>query len=209
MACRSRRLPPQNPRFLEHGLGFLLRHPVLPSSFPDREELLMPYFDTETTGLLLPQAAPLNSQPYIVELCIIQDDGSIFHTLVKPPIPIPAEVTRIHGVDDGKVASAPPFAEIAPFVIGLLRDQKVSAYNASFDANVLRYELKRLGLTMPSIRWHDPMHDAQMNTGKRWKQADLYAALTGQKMINAHNALADTQALKVICETLAAKSQRI
>lgn len=167
------------------------------------------YFDLETTGLLLPQAAPLNSQPYIVELCLIMDDGAIYHTLVKPPVAIPAEVTRIHGVDDGKVIGAPTFAEIAGDVLTLMQNQKVSAYNASFDANVLRYELMRLGRVMPSIRWHDPMHDAQMETGKRWKQADLYAALTGQKMINAHNALADTQALKVICETLTAKSQRI
>lgn len=168
----------------------------------------MPYFDTETTGLLLPQAAPLNSQPYIVELCIIQDDGSIFHSLVKPPIPIPAEVTRIHGVDDAKVIGAPTFAELAPFVASLLTGT-VRAYNASFDANVLRYEFMRLGKVMPSIRWVDPMHTAQMDTGKRWKQADLYAALTGQKMVNAHSALADTQALKVICEALDAKRLRV
>jgi DNA polymerase-3 subunit epsilon len=167
------------------------------------------YYDCETTGLLLPQAAPLNSQPYIVELCLITNDGAIYHTLVKPPISIPAEVTRIHGIDDAKVISAPTFAEIADDVLTLMKGQRVHAYNASFDANVLRYELMRLGRVMPSIHWIDPMMAAQMETGKRWKQADLYAALTGQKMVNAHNALADTQALKVICEALEAKRLRI
>jgi len=168
------------------------------------------YLDTETTGLLLPQAAPLDAQPYIVEICILGDDKcEPFHTLVKPPIPIPVEVSRIHGITDADVALAPSFAQIADVVTRLISGQMVNAYNASFDSNVLRYEYMRLGLVMPVAHWHDPMHDAQMDTGKRWKQADLYAALTGQKMVNAHSALADTRALKVICEALAAKRPRI
>lgn len=166
------------------------------------------YLDTETTGLLLPQAAPLDAQPYIVELCILSDDLE-YHTYVKPPIAIPPEVTRIHGITDAMVATAPSFAEIANIVANFVIGQTLRAYNASFDQNVLRYEFMRLGHVLPPARWHDPMHDAQMDTGKRWKQADLYAALTGQKMVNAHSALADTRALKVICEALAAKRPRI
>ena len=165
------------------------------------------YLDTETTGLLLPQAAPLDAQPYLVEICILGSDFE-YHRLVKPRIPIPAEVTRIHGIDDAKVAGAPSFADIVNEISDLISGQMVNAYNASFDLNVLRFEYMRLGLVMPVAHWHDPMHDAQMDTGKRWKQADLYAALTGSKLVNAHSALADTRALKIICETLAQRRQK-
>ena len=165
------------------------------------------YADTETTGLLLPQVAPLASQPYLVEICILSDDFE-FHSLVKPPIPIPPEVSRIHGITDAMVQDAPTFAGIADTIIYHLQGQLVNAYNASFDQNVLRYEFKRLGMILPVSHWHDPMHDAQMDTGKRWKQAELYAALTGQKLEKAHSALHDTRALKVICEALAARRAR-
>lgn len=167
------------------------------------------YFDLETTGLLLPQAAPMVSQPYIVELCLIIDDANLYHTLVKPPIPIPAEVSRIHGITDEAVANAPTFSEIAGQVYQMMNGHTLRAYNASFDANVLRFEYQRLNHVAPVCHWQDPMHTAQMETGKRWKQADLYAALTGTKMVNAHSAKADTQALKIICEALDARRLRI
>jgi DNA polymerase III epsilon subunit-like protein len=171
---------------------------------------MLPLFlDTETTGLLLPQAAPLETQPYIVEICILgQDDCEPFHSLVKPPIPIPVEVSRIHGITDADVKDAPTFKQISEVISRLLIGRTVKAYNASFDQNVLRFEFMRLGRVLPPAHWHDPMHDAQMDTGKRWKQADLYAALTGQKMVNAHSALADCRALKVICETLEARREK-
>lgn len=167
------------------------------------------YFDTETTGLLLPQAAPLASQPYIVELCLVIANDDVFHTLVKPPIPIPPEVSKIHGITDEKVANAPTFAEIVAGLASMISGQTIRAYNASFDANVLRYEFMRVGRVMPVVHWHDPMHMAQYDTGKRWKQADLYAALTGKKLVNAHSALADALALKEICEALAARKANV
>jgi len=60
----------------------------------------------------------------------------------------------------------------------------------------------RLGRPLPPAHWFDPMHTAQYETGKRWKQADLYAALMGKELLNAHDAIADTLALKEICEAL-------
>jgi DNA polymerase-3 subunit epsilon len=160
------------------------------------------YLDTETTGLLLPQAASLDAQPYIVELCILSDTGDKLHTLLRPPVSIPPEVTKIHGVSDETVAGAPTFAEMADEIAAWMQGHVIRAYNASFDQNMLRYEFKRLGRVLPVAHWQDPMHMAQMDTGKRWKQADLYAALTGKKLVNAHNALADTLGLREICEAL-------
>ena len=163
--------------------------------------------DTETTGLLLPQAAPLESQPHIVEICFIYLGGE-FHSFVKPPVSIPSEVSRIHGITNETVMNSPSFSEIASEVCGIMQGNLVHFYNASFDSNVIRYELMRLGKILPPCSFVDPMHDAQMDTGKRWKQADLYAALTGSKLVNAHSALADTRALKIICETLAQRRQK-
>src|SRR3989344_2971103 len=62
-------------------------------------------FDTETTGIS-------SASDCIVEIAAVAFDEEFeqrtFATLVKPPIPIPREVIRIHGIDDTMVADAPP-----------------------------------------------------------------------------------------------------
>src|SRR4051794_37874012 len=69
--------------------------------------------DTETTGL-----DPVTAR--IVEIAAVRivggrvDAATTLRRLVRPPAPIPAAASRIHGIDDAKVANAPAFAEIWP-----------------------------------------------------------------------------------------------
>ncbi len=86
--------------------------------------------DTETTGL--------GTDAEIVEISVVDCAGNILlDTLVKPSKSIPAEATAIHGITDEMVANAPTWGEVLPHVVELTRNGWV-AYNASFDARMLR-----------------------------------------------------------------------
>ncbi|MEG4353446.1 3'-5' exonuclease [Microcoleus sp. LAD1_D5] len=86
--------------------------------------------DTETTGLVRAE---------IVEIAIINHCGEmLLDTLIKPSIPIPAEVTDIHGISDTMVADAPTFPEVYP-TDAALKDKRVLIYNSAFDIKILNY----------------------------------------------------------------------
>jgi len=63
----------------------------------------------------------------------------LLDTLVKPSIPIPAEVTEIHGITDEIVADAPNFPEVYPRIAEVLENKRILIYNAQFDIKILNY----------------------------------------------------------------------
>lgn len=87
--------------------------------------------DTETTGL---------DWAEIVEVAVIDCDGNpLIDTLVKPSQSIPTEATKIHGIGDCDVLSAPSFPEVYPQIKQVLNDRIVLIFNAPFDVGVLNY----------------------------------------------------------------------
>ncbi len=66
--------------------------------------------DLETTG-------PINEQNYVIDIGIVLvEDGKItrsFQSLVRPPVPIPASITRLTGIKDEDLTGAPVFKDIA------------------------------------------------------------------------------------------------
>lgn len=99
--------------------------------------------DTETTGLY-------NAQ--IVEIAVVRADGeTLLNSFVRPSIPIPAEVTRIHGIDDKVVENAPTFPEVYAQIVEAIAGRKIIIYNSGFDTRILNYccdihGLQRLGI---------------------------------------------------------------
>jgi DNA polymerase III subunit epsilon len=88
------------------------------------------YLDTETTGL--------DGRAEIVEIAILDWDGtSLFYSLVKPRFPIPAAVTRIHGITDAHVVNAPTWADLWPQLQGILHGRTIGIYNADFDLRMM------------------------------------------------------------------------
>ena len=73
------------------------------------------FFDLETTGMNI-------AQDRIVEISylkIFPDQSEEIKTFrVNPEIPIPAEITAIHGISDDDVKDAPKFKEVAQTQIG-------------------------------------------------------------------------------------------
>lgn len=96
-------------------------------------------FDCESTGF--PPGGRL------IEIAAVSffSDGTEpvtpFHRLVRPPVPIPTEITELTGLTDGIVADADP----APVVISafrqwLPRDAVAVAHNLCFDLAILATE---------------------------------------------------------------------
>jgi DNA polymerase III subunit epsilon len=113
------------------------------------------YYDTETTGVR-------PEKDRIIEIAGYDPlNGKQFEKLVNPGIPIPEEVTAIHGITNEMVATAPTFAEIGEAFIEFCSGECVliAHNNDGFDKHFLVHEGKRHGLTLPawpmldSLRW--------------------------------------------------------
>ena len=161
-------------------------------------------FDTETTGLLKPESANLELQPYITEIYCVKIDESFqiieeIDTFVKPPIPIPPEVVKINNINDEMVKDAPVFpllySRLAKFFTGV---DVVVAHNLPFDIGILLNELRRID-KVTKFPW--PRHqictvEKTMHLkGHRLKLAQLHQIALGKGFKDAHRAKQDVFAL--------------
>lgn len=69
-----------------------------------------------------------------------------FDELVNPEVPIEENVTRIHGISNRDVLSAPKFSEIAEIIQRFVGDSVLVSHNTGFDIPLLCEELCRAGL---------------------------------------------------------------
>lgn len=102
------------------------------------------FIDCETTG-----KDPQKDR--IVEIAILKmfPNGNVESKvkLVNPGIPIPAEVTEIHGITDEIVATAPKFKQIAKAMYDFIKGCDIGGYNSNrFDIPLLTYEFERAGI---------------------------------------------------------------
>jgi DNA polymerase-3 subunit epsilon len=101
-------------------------------------------FDTETTGLD-PRKGDRLVEIAAVELVNHIPTGRTFHAHINPERPVPAEATRIHGLDDAFLRDKPLFAAIAGDFLEFIADATLIAHNASFDITFVNAEFARLG----------------------------------------------------------------
>ncbi len=106
-------------------------------------------FDLETTGL-----SPAFN--HIVEVGAVRFsfDGTELgrmQELVNPGSPIPAEVTKVHGITDEMVSSAPSIKEVLKQFFEFIDSDNtiLIAHNASFDVSFLSHSVTKTGLPIP------------------------------------------------------------
>lgn len=91
-------------------------------------------FDFETTGLSVDDC-------YILELGAVKiEKGKLtdaFESLVKPPVPIPEEITKLTHITPEMVENAPPYELVLADFYKFTRGCVLSAYNIEFDAKFL------------------------------------------------------------------------
>lgn len=149
-------------------------------------------FDLEATGLNV-------THDRIVEIAVVKiaPDGTTtnFNRRVNPGVPIPKEVSEIHGIYDEDVKDAPTFKDILPELEAFLENCDFAGYNSNkFDLPMLAEELLRAESNFDlSTRKHI---DVQ-NIFHKMEQRTLVAAYKfycQKELNNAHNALADAEA---------------
>ena len=98
--------------------------------------------DVETTGTGA-------SYGKITEIAIILHNGvavtETYTTLIDPECNIPWNITRLTGITNEMVASAPKFYEVAKKIVELTAGKAFVAHNAMFDYSFVKEEFKRLG----------------------------------------------------------------
>ncbi len=178
-------------------------------------------FDTETTGL--PDfRAPVDAQgqPWPCQIAgILFDENrkrrATLEIIVKPPVSLSPELTKIHGLDDAIVAACgySPLVGCNMFYRLLSKADMVVAHNLDFDMRIMRgasmragfsnddfFTSKQLFCTMkkstdivkcpPS----EKMKAAGRHGYKNPSLAEAYRHFHGRDFSDAHTALADAEA---------------
>lgn len=143
--------------------------------------------DLETTGL------DHDPKVEVIEVAIIDHTGAILlNSLVKPQGSIPPGASRVNGIYDADVVSAPSFDEVYPHLVRLLSGQRVVAYNYTFEQRVLATVYQRHQKPAIESDWRCAMRSYTAFRGQRnffkLVEACRYERLPSD---NAHRALGD------------------
>lgn len=149
-------------------------------------------FDLEATGLDV-------TNDRIVEIAIlrIDKDGSTYEysKRVNPQIPIPEEVSLIHGIYDKDVAGEKAFTDLASEIVDFLGDADLAGYNSNkFDIPLLAEEFLRAGSSFDissrkQIDVQNIFHKMEQRT-----LVAAYAFYCQKELVNAHQAMSDVVA---------------
>lgn len=160
-------------------------------------------FDTETTGLTKPIPTDIKFQPFMTEIFCFKIDDNFnqigeFETMVKPPIPISKEITKITGITNEDVEGAPTFFEIYNRLYTFFSDVDiVVGHNVAFDIDVVHYELMRHDLDKKFCypkRHICTVESSYSLENKRLNLQKLHVKLFGKEFEEAHRARNDVMA---------------
>jgi len=154
--------------------------------------------DTETTGL-----SPQNGDK-MVEIGAIEishrdmQQTRTFHQYINPQRNIPAEVVRIHGIDDERVMDEPTFKDIAQDFLDFIQGGTLVIHNAPFDLGFIMSELEECGL--PNIHTIPVIDTLEMAKKQYPRQRNNLDALCDRLKIERghrelHGALLDSELL--------------
>lgn len=168
-------------------------------------------FDTETTGMLVKGAKPDNvNQPHIVQLGMIlySQVGQVLaehNILVKCPIPIPPDATKIHGITDDMVQKygVPLTTAINLFHHYAGIAELLVAHNLAYDFGVIQAAQERTKLFQPFTAAHCTMLanvercalPSKWGRDYKWPTLqELHINLFKEPFSGAHDAMADVRA---------------
>ena len=148
--------------------------------------------DTETTGLDPRKARVIELAGVRLQAGKLQAGGQ-FRQLLRPADdPIPAETTRIHGIDNAMVAEAPMFADVWPRFDAYLGQAVVIGHTVGFDLAMLKRECDLAGLPWVRPRTLDTRLLAQIAAPELAGYAlEKLAAWLGVDVVERHSALGD------------------
>ncbi|HOW52775.1 MAG TPA: 3'-5' exonuclease [bacterium] len=146
--------------------------------------------DFETTGL------DFAKEDRIVEIGAVKwrdhTITGIYDALVNPGRPIPAEVTKVHGITDSMVAHAAPLEVAIPELLDFIGDDLVVMHNVEFDSGFLSAQMKLLGIER-ELQYYDTLPAARKKFlgSPNYRLATLKNFLNLKQLGTMHRALAD------------------
>jgi DNA polymerase III subunit epsilon len=148
--------------------------------------------DLETTGMNI-------ATDRIVEIALLKVniDGSEEEKLMRinPEMPIPPEVSQIHGIYDEDVKNEPTFRQVAKTLSKFIEGCDLCGFNSNrFDIPLLAEELLRADIDI-DLKKHKFI-DVQAIFHKMEKRtlAAAYKFYCSKDLVDAHSAMADTKA---------------
>ena len=155
--------------------------------------------DLETTGMNI-------ATDRIVEIALIKIsiDGKEEEKLMRinPEIPIPAEVSKIHGIYDEDVKDKATFKEVAKTLAKFIEGCDLCGFNSNrFDIPLLAEEFLRADVDI-DLKKHKFI-DVQAIFHKMEKRtlAAAYKFYCKKELVDAHSAMADTKATYEVLES--------
>jgi DNA polymerase-3 subunit epsilon len=152
------------------------------------------FVDIEATGL-----NPRRSRIVDFGVLKLYPDGThkAYDTLVNPGVPIPSQVSVVHGITDAMVADAPTWATVGPVVAAGLQGADLAAYGGRYDQDILRAEMARHQIAhgLDDSRLVDPLRLWQKQEPRTL--ADFLKRFGGVTEATSHRAGKDVAALVV------------
>lgn len=155
--------------------------------------------DIETTG-------GNSKRDKITEIAIIIIDNTgiieTYTSLINPGRSIPVEISRITGITDDMVRTAPKFFEIAKKVVSLTDDTIFVAHNVRFDYSFIREEFKSLGYTYSKKLLCTVQLSRKFFPGLKSYSLGNLIAHFNLKVTNRHRAYDDAMATSIIFQSI-------
>jgi len=155
--------------------------------------------DIETTG-------GLSKRDRITEIGIVIHDGDeitdMYETLINPERSIPANITRITGINDDMVKEAPKFYEIAKKIVEMTEDTIFVAHNVRFDYSFIRHEFENLGYTFSKKQLCTVRLSKKVFPGLNSYSLGSLIRHFGIAVTSRHRALEDARATAIIFDKM-------
>lgn len=145
----------------------------------------------------------------VIEVAIIIHDGESeltrFDSLINPDMSIPPYISKLTGIQNEMVSTAPYFFEIAREIVELTENCIFVAHNVRFDFNFIRVEFERLGFSYSRSRL------CSLKLARNALELNSYGMDSLIKHFNIevenrHRAMGDAQALAEIFPILLSNS---
>jgi len=147
--------------------------------------------DVETTGLEA-------GTDEVIEIAAVKFAGDqvleTFQKLVKPRHTLPLKITRLTGITDVMLATAPRFSEVAPDLVRFVKSYPLVGHSVGFDLKMLQAQ---------GMRFPQPAYDTFDLATLLMPQAPAYrlgtlAATLGIAQDEAHRALSDADVARQV-----------
>lgn len=150
------------------------------------------FLDLETTGINI-------VTDRIVEIALIKInlDGSEEEKLMRinPEMPIPEEVSQIHGIYDEDIKNEPTFKEVAKTIAKFLEGCDLGGFNSNrFDIPLLAEEFLRADIDIDFKKRKFIDVQAIFHKMEKRTLAAAYKFYCNTELVDAHSAMADTRA---------------